>query len=274
MRKDDSSNLTVSCVVFDSDYDLLGRCLTSLSDSSLQLGIQVRVIVVNNSESCDLKLKSFLAKLESKFSFSLELISRHGNVGYAKGNNLAFDRINSTYHLILNPDVILAPDTLTRGLALLDADSSLSLVSPASFDYLCGPIQYLCKRYPSFLVLFLRFIKSPWLNARFSRALSEYEYRQETDSGVSFSPEIVSGCFMLCRTSALKKVGGFDERFFLYFEDFDLSLRMGKVGKVVYLPEMKIQHYGGGAGRKGWKHVRMFIVSAAKFFHKHGLKWI
>ncbi|WP_371747970.1 glycosyltransferase family protein [Hahella aquimaris] len=212
--------------------------------------------------------------LEDKCGFPLELVSGHGNVGYAKGNNIAIDDIESEYHLILNPDVILASDALTRGLRQLGGDASLSLVAPASYDFFGGPIQYICKRYPSLLVLFLRFIKSPWLDARFKRVLSEYEYRDEIDRGVTFSPEIVSGCFMLCRTSALKKVGGFDERFFLYFEDFDLSLRMGKVGKVVYLPEMKIQHYGGGAGRKGWKHVRMFIVSAAKFFHKHGLKWI
>ncbi|WP_371824033.1 glycosyltransferase family 2 protein [Hahella sp. HN01] len=229
---------------------------------------------MNNSESDALELESFLQSLGSKCSFPLELVSGHGNVGYAQGNNIVLDKIKSEYHLILNPDVVLASGALSRGLKQLTGDSSLSLVAPASYDFFGGPIQYLCKRYPSFLVLFLRFIKSPWLNARFSRALSEYEYRHETDSGVSFSPEIVSGCFMLCQTSALKKIGGFDERFFLYFEDFDLSLRMGKVGKVVYLPEMKIQHYGGGAGRKGWKHVRMFIVSAAKFFHKHGLKWI
>lgn len=76
---------------------------------------------------------------------------------------------------------------------------------------------------------------------------------------------IVSGCFMLFRTDALKALGGFDERYFLYFEDFDLSLRAQKLGRVVYYPGVRIQHYGGGAGRKGWRHIKMFLRSALTF---------
>jgi GT2 family glycosyltransferase len=83
---------------------------------------------------------------------------------------------------------------------------------------------------------------------------------------------IVSGCCMLCKTTSLQKEGGFDPRFFLYFEDFDLSLRLGKHGAVVYLPTMRVRHAGGNAARKGRQHRLYFIRSAVSFFNKHGWK--
>jgi GT2 family glycosyltransferase len=77
---------------------------------------------------------------------------------------------------------------------------------------------------------------------------------------------------MLCKTTELQKEGGFDPRFFLYFEDFDLSLRLGKHGAVVYLPTMRVRHGGGNAAKKGPEHRRYFIRSAVSFFNKHGWK--
>ena len=84
--------------------------------------------------------------------------------------------------------------------------------------------------------------------------------------------EIVSGCCMLCRTAALQQVHGFDSDFFLYFEDFDLSLRLGKLGDVVYLPSMRVRHGGGNAATKGGNHQRYFLRSALRFFNKNGWK--
>ncbi|MDG9667313.1 glycosyltransferase family 2 protein [Hahella sp. CR1] len=266
------AKLTISIVLYNTPKSLLVELACALNIAIAVSNENVIIFLVDNSEPSPQNLEEVCSELD--WGAEMVFIKASNNGGYGGGNNQLLNILESKYHLILNPDVLVDVDSIGFGLRYLEDQSDVILISPASRTPGQNDTQYLCKRYPSFLVLFLRFINSPWLNSRFSRALSEYEYRHETDSGASFSPEIVSGCFMLCRTSALKKVGGFDERFFLYFEDFDLSLRMGKVGKVVYLPEMKIQHYGGGAGRKGWKHVRMFIVSAAKFFHKHGLKWI
>jgi len=85
---------------------------------------------------------------------------------------------------------------------------------------------------------------------------------------------ITSGCFMLLRSESLAEIGGFDERYFLYFEDFDLSLRLGKKGKLAYLPAMRIQHGGGSAGSKGFKHFKMFTRSGVRFFNTYGWRFI
>jgi hypothetical protein len=78
---------------------------------------------------------------------------------------------------------------------------------------------------------------------------------------------------MLCLSDALIRAKGFDEAYFLYFEDFDLSLRMGEIGRLDYVPAMRIEHAGGHAARKGFSHLRMFMQSGFRFFNTHGWRF-
>jgi GT2 family glycosyltransferase len=84
---------------------------------------------------------------------------------------------------------------------------------------------------------------------------------------------MMSGCFMLVRRNAVDATGGFDPGYFLYFEDFDWSVRLNRVTQSAYVPSVRIVHHGGGASRKGWRHVVEFAKSAVRFFNKHGWKW-
>ena len=72
---------------------------------------------------------------------------------------------------------------------------------------------------------------------------------------------------------AFDAVKGFDEDFFLYFEDYDLSLRLASRGHLSYQPAVRIVHHGGFAARKGWRHLRLFAASALRFFSRHGWRW-
>ena len=78
---------------------------------------------------------------------------------------------------------------------------------------------------------------------------------------------LFSGCMMLFRTKALKEIGGFSEKFFLYFEDYDLSLKTLNHSPAIIDSEFIINHSGGGANRKGLKHWFYFIQSAIIFFY-------
>ncbi|MCP5207400.1 MAG: glycosyltransferase family 2 protein [Hahellaceae bacterium] len=260
----------MSCVLYNSDPQMLRQTFYSLGQSiSVLDGVNVSLDVIDNAS-----VKQFYDMPEiGARCYQVHEHFGHGNIGFGAGHNLSIKNASSTYHLILNPDVILDPSTLQTALAYMDANPDVVLLSPESRDPASGEVQFQCKGYPSLLVLALRLLNIAWLNSLFASPLARYEERERIRAGKPFAAMIVSGCFMLFRTDALKALGGFDERYFLYFEDFDLSLRAQKLGRVVYYPGVRIQHYGGGAGRKGWRHIKMFLRSALTFFNRHGWKW-
>ncbi len=203
---------------------------------------------------------------------TVELLSGHGNVGYGAGHNLALWRSDSDFHLVLNPDVLLEEDTLSEGLAFLTAHPEVGLVAPAARDG-AGRPQYLCKDYPTVLDLALRGFAPGWLRRRFRTRLGRYELRDRIGDAVLWDPPIASGCFMLCRRDALDRIEGFRPDYFLYFEDFDLSLRLAAVARLAWVPQVRIIHLGGHAARKGIRHVGLFLRAARLFFSRHGWRW-
>jgi GT2 family glycosyltransferase len=121
--------------------------------------------------------------------------------------------------------------------------------------------------------LFARGFLPRRLALRLLGLLRPYELHLEAPTDSGSERFVVSGCFMLFRTASLKRVGGFDPGFFLYFEDYDLSWRLSERERVGFLPAMRIVHHGGDAARKGAGHVWMFIRSAVRFFGKHGWRF-
>ncbi|MBW8838229.1 MAG: glycosyltransferase, partial [Burkholderia sp.] len=162
------------------------------------------------------------------------------------------------------PDVELEPSALVEALAAARAHPEVGMLAPAVYGD-DGHLQYLCKRYPSVWVLFLRGFAPAMLRRRFARAIEHYEMRDVIADRFVPSVPLASGCFMLARTALLARVGGFDPRFFMYFEDYDLSLRVGREAQVAYVPRARILHHGGEASRKGWRHVAWFVRSAWRF---------
>lgn len=198
-----------------------------------------------------------------------QLLLEATNHGFGAAHNLAQRDATEDYLLILNPDVELAPGALREGLARLQDSLSTVAANPrcARAD---GTPEYLCKRYPSVLDLFLRGFGGERLQARFHDRLARYEYRDRAASDIPWSAELLSGACLLCRRQAFETCGGFASAFFLYFEDFDLSRRLAAEGELQCLPAMNAVHHGGDAARKGWRHRRWFITSALRFFARHG----
>ena len=135
-----------------------------------------------------------------------------------------------------------------------------------------GRREYLCKRYPTMLDLLLRGFAPNRLRTRFRERLARYEYH-DLEAAHAQEVELLSGACLFCRRDAFERVGGFDESFFLYFEDFDLSLRLARCGRLLYQPRTRALHHGGFAARKGLRHQLWFARSAARFFRKHGWRF-
>lgn len=227
--------------------------------------------IVDNSDSNVLSLDDFSAlkpDLET-MACELSLIQGQGNVGYGSGHNLAMDKTSSGFHLIMNPDVELGPECLILGIQYLCDNPDVAAVSPAVTGA-AGEKQFLCKRYPSVFDFFLRGFMPAAVRRRFAQRLAQYEMHDLEENRPSKDIPIISGCFMLCRTQFLKQAAGFNEDYFLYFEDFDLSMRLNELGGLAYLPAMKIVHLGGNSARKGLVHIRMFVRSGIRFFRTYG----
>ncbi|HEX7557971.1 MAG TPA: glycosyltransferase family 2 protein [Usitatibacter sp.] len=271
-----ASRLSATIVTYLPDLGLLDRALSSLAEAlkrAREAGLvsDASVFIVDNGPGEALAPIESAARTFASGAGRIEIIHGHGNVGYGRANNLALARLDSDVHLVMNPDVELEPDAIRAALEAMGADARIGAIAPAVRGP-SGERQYLCKRYPSVWVLFLRGFAPAFVRARFSAAIDRYEMRDiPADRGFAPVP-LASGCFMLLRTELFERLGGFDPRFFMYFEDYDLSLRIGRDAQVAYVPGVRIVHHGGEASRKGMRHVAWFVRSAWRFFAIHGWK--
>lgn len=265
--------LGISIVTYHAEPGVLADLLQSLERAVALLrkrnpDATVELTLIDNGDTA-LQLHPLAARLDP--ALRVEVLSPGRNLGYGRAHNLAITTATAPCHLVLNPDVLLDEEVLLQGLDFLDANPDVVALSPDAVDGQ-GRQLYLCKTYPSLLDLALRGFAPAWLQRRFARRLHRYECRAPVDAQQQADVALISGCFMLCRTPQLQELGGFDSRYFLYFEDFALSLALGKLGRLVYLPSLRIVHYGGHTGRKGLRHIRYFASSALKFFNRHGWK--
>ena len=272
--------LSISIVCYNSPFDQLQSLTDSLlvSIKYLRRRIELPIIpvfVIDNSDETDVSCQLCSRKNHRLEELEVELhsISGHGNIGYGRAHNLSLRLIDSDYHLILNPDIIFDEDALFLALAQMTQSERIKALAPSATDP-DGNKQYLCKRYPAVLTLLIRGLGLESLNQIFSARLSSYEMRDLPEDKPTEREMLLGGCFLLIETRTLKKVNGFDERYFLYFEDFDLSIRIGKLGKLIYVPEVRITHSGGNTSSKGFWHVTRFLISGIRFFNTHGWSFL
>ena len=269
--------LTIAIVTYAPDLVVLAAVLKKLGQAVHHARqhrrlTEARLIVVDNGPELN-RRESIQRIIESaELPMTVQILSGHGNVGYGAGHNLALWQSQADWHLILNPDVLMEEDALSAGLEFLTTHPEAGLIAPAVWNQ-AGQRQYLCKRYPTVLDLALRGFAPVKLRQSFKTRLDRYEWRDVDPAVVQWDPPIASGCFMLCQRAVLQQIGGFSPDYFLYFEDFDLSLRLAKVTRLVYVPTVRIVHLGGHAARKGLRHIAWFIRAAALFFNRYGWRW-
>ncbi|TJZ77271.1 glycosyltransferase [Chitiniphilus eburneus] len=184
------------------------------------------------------------------------------NLGFGSGHNRLLARLGdypqADLHLLCNPDVAWEENPLPRLISYLDTNSRVCAVMPDVFG-LDGARQYLAKGKPTPLILFgRRFLPRAWLTKR----MDQYELRKLSFDRPTVVP-IISGCFMLLKTAALQAIDGFDERYFLYLEDYDLCRRLQKKGyEVAIEPRAKILH-GHTRSSYSWGWPLWWHVSSA-----------
>jgi len=246
--------LSVSIVTHNS-ADVIGTLLTSLFEHT---AAPLSVYVVDNGSTDDT-----VARV--KASFPDVTVLTQDNLGFGAGHNAVLDRLTSTYHAVINPDIVLREDTLSALCTFLDEHSDVVMATPL-IQNPDGSPQYVPRRAPKRRYLLSR--KLERFGGVFRRWRDEYTMRNAPlDAPIEIT--FCTGCFFIIRTDLFKQLGGFDERFFLYCEDADLTRRALGYGRAVCLPQTGVIH-GWERGSAQSLHLLRIHLSS---FHKYNRKW-
>ncbi len=252
-------DLTISLISHNSQKDL-EHLLPSLF---LALrGITAEILLMDNCSNDS--IIAFVRRNYPEISVRINKL----RLGYGANHNQNLAIAKGKYIVLMNPDVILKPISLFLFLKFMDRNLDVGIVTPKGLNP-DGTLQYLNKRYPTLVDLFLRrFLPVPF-KPLFDKRLEYYEMR---DVGYDSIIEIpfISGAFMFSRAGLLKDICGFDERFFMYFEDVDLCRRVQRTHRTVFYPDAVVTHRWERAAHKQLKWMLVFINSAFRYFNKWG----
>ena len=248
--------ITASIVIYRNE---IGSVLKA-AESFLASSFAGRLFVIDNSPTD--AARGFFNRN------GIEYIHTGSNLGYGRAHNIALRTCldQTTYHLVLNPDVFFDPEVLEKLYNFMEEHRHAGLVMPKVL-YPDGTLQKLCKLLPKpFNLATRRFLPFKGLS---KKANDTYEMSFSHYNRVMNVP-FLSGCFMFLRTSALKETGLFDERFFLYAEDTDLSRRIHRQFTTMFYPFAEIYHTHARGSYKNMKLTLYNFRSAVQYFNKWG----
>ena len=176
--------------------------------------------------------------------------------GFGANHNAAFVRCRSPWFVVLNPDVVLQANPFQALLAALNG-SRASVMAPAVIN-IAGIQEDSARHFPTLRQLTTKLLGGP--NGRYILQ------RTQGPTPVDW----VAGMFMLFPAEDFKAIGGFDEKFFLYYEDVDICTRLWKAGRpVMVCPQVQVVHDAQRASRKNWQFMKWHAASMARYFWKH-----
>ena len=250
-------DISGSIAVFKNNRGVLKKTL----DSFLNADLKSYLYVLDNSPTDE--LRSICAQKNVEYVFNDK------NLGFGAAHNIAIRNMTgkTKYYLILNPDIYFDSGILEKLFNFMERNTDTGLVMPKVL-YPDGALQHLCRLLPTPVDLLLRKLESKILRTGIN-LISKYELRF-ADYHKQIDVPYLSGCFMFMRTEVFKSVGIFDERFFIYFEDVDLSRRIHQLYRTVYYPEVVVYHNYERGSNKNMVLLRHLISSGVKYFNKWG----
>lgn len=255
------TNVTVSIVTHNSDkiFLSLDSLIETLGEDQT---IQIRIF--DNASEADYRkhLESYLA-----YPF-IKVIFHEENKGFGFGHNANLLGTDG-YGIIFNPDIILSENHLREMTNHLAEQPECGLLAPKILNE-DGTTQYLIRNHLNVFDYMLRFIPFKFVKKLFAKRLAKFECRDLPDDQDSLV-RMISGSFMVADLAKFNEIDGFDERYFMYFEDNDLCRKMEQAGyKAVYSPQFTVVHLYERGAVKSRKLFFIFLQSMRKYFQKWG----
>jgi len=241
--------------------NFLRDCLISIYKETQRISFEV--FVVDNASS------DGSANMVSKEFPEVRLIENEENVGFNKANNQAIRISQGKYVLLLNPDTVVLDGAIEKLHNFIEQQSNVVGIGPMILNGDGKTIQYECAR--QMLSLWSEFCMQSELNLHFKRSrVFSYVTLDYWDHKESGYIDLLSGACMLCKADILREIGLPDEDYFMYADDVDLCYRIGQKGKIYYLADARIIHYGGESSKQ--MHCDLWLVRAEStrlFFRKN-----
>lgn len=223
-----------------------------------------RVDIIDNSPDNSLE-----KNLQSIIRNDCRINYRHvENRGFGAGHNISIKESltdGTTYHLVMNADVDWQGDILSPIIRFMDLNPEVGLLSP-KVRYPDGVLQYSCRMLPTPFDLFTKRFLPDWMTRKRMRRY----LLVNIDHDKPFEVPYLLGSFLFFRTEALRATGIFDERFFMYPEDIDISRRLHKGWKTLYWPGVEIIHHHAAASRRNMKMLGVHLCNMIRYFNKWG----
>lgn len=243
-----SKTISVSLVLFNERKQEVLKAI----QSCLNCELVSQIHIIDNST---VPSKDYLPKNDR-----IQYCKSQRNLGYGKGHNQVLNKIDSDFHLVVNPDVWFDQNTLEKLISVLVKNTDIALTAPKLL-FPNGEDQISSRRRPTISSLFLRFLG-------LSKA-HNYLGKTILESPKVYSTDFLHGAFLLFRTEDFIKIDGFDERYFLYMEDADICLKIKKLNKyIAYCPDIHAYHVLKKESKKSFKLFVYHIKSTCQFFWK------
>lgn len=261
------------------------RLCNFIGDTMNNYKLSGSIVVYNKPDDAYKTVESVLAHTDENFSlyiidnnspekistmlkqhFDANYIDLAENVGFGRGHNQVLDVVDSKYHFIINPDILLNETTISSLCAFMDAHPDVVIACPKVL-HPDGTVQYIAKRKPSLMALVSRRIRLPFL-----KGIEDKYLAKEMDQDTDFEVEFCTGCFTVIRTDVFKEISGFDEDYFLYFEDADITMRAKQKGKAWYVPSSTVVHFWHRETASSGSRFMTQLKSMFIYFKKWGFK--
>ncbi len=227
----------------------------------------IRVSTIIVKYRAEKEFRKCLSSIPKKETEVLVVDNNKINRGYAKGNNQGAKQSTKEYLFILNPDTVLFPDTLSNLINFLDDHPIAAVVSILLLDSKTQPypLQGTASLNPLTAIFSLSFIYKYWPN----NPIANHYWLKSWNKGIPMQVSVVPGTAFLIRRSVFDRVGGFDENFFLYFEESDICRRIKKLGYEIWInPKSRLIHQWGRSSR-GLGNDEVFKISRRYYFRKN-----
>ena len=261
-----STKLSITIVAYHN-YDDIKNAIKSIEDYTSD-EISKIIYIVDNSNIVSLEDKAEVDDFLEFLSIyhDVEYHKTGENLGFGKGHNYVLKMIESKYHAIVNPDILLYEDAFLSIIEYMNNSEDVGMCIPNVVDE-NGNRQLVYREELTVIDMFIRMFCKNMFKKRQAKHTMQYE-----DYTKPFQVPFGQGCFLIIRTELFKKLEGFDDNFFMYIEDADLCKRVNQVSRLMYLPDANVVHKWEKGSHKNMKLFKYHIKSMIYYFKKWGIK--